>query len=164
MHLPFVFPFQCLPCCVLNEEFCNFVCPANPHTTRGALLVGDAFNMRHPFTGVGMTVALSDIVLLRDLLRPIHDLNDTSTLSKYLDSFYTLRTVSCRLLNYLKVIIREWNIKWENFKNNMNLDFVAWGIYDQHVSWSASQGLQCIAWSESDDKGNGAGLFWLFEP
>ncbi|KAK4387631.1 Squalene epoxidase 1 [Sesamum angolense] len=47
-----------------------------------ALLMGDAFNMRHPLTGGGMTVALSDIVVLRNLLRPLHDLNDASALCK----------------------------------------------------------------------------------
>lgn len=67
--------------------------PANPHPTPGALLMGDAFNMRHPLTGGGMTVALSDIVILRDLLRPIRDLYDAPVLSKYLESFYTLRKV-----------------------------------------------------------------------
>ncbi|KAL8553464.1 hypothetical protein ACS0TY_001960 [Phlomoides rotata] len=75
--------------------------PANPHPTPGALLLGDAFNMRHPLTGGGMTVALSDIVLLRDLLRPIHDLNDASTLCKYLESFYTLRKPVASTINTL---------------------------------------------------------------
>ncbi|KAJ4821804.1 Squalene epoxidase 1, partial [Turnera subulata] len=65
--------------------------PASPYPTPGALLLGDAFNMRHPLTGGGMTVALSDIVLLRDLLRPIHNLDDASALCEYLESFYTLR-------------------------------------------------------------------------
>ncbi|XP_017972537.1 PREDICTED: squalene monooxygenase [Theobroma cacao] len=65
--------------------------PASPYPTPGALLMGDAFNMRHPLTGGGMTVALSDIVVLRDLLRPLRDLNDASALCKYLESFYTLR-------------------------------------------------------------------------
>jgi squalene monooxygenase len=69
--------------------------PAAPHPTPGALLMGDAFNMRHPLTGGGMTVALSDIVVLRDLLKPLRDLHDAPTLCKYLESFYTLRKVSC---------------------------------------------------------------------
>lgn len=68
--------------------------PAAPHPTPGALLMGDAFNMRHPLTGGGMTVALSDIVVLRNLLKPLNDLNDAPTLCKYLESFYTLRKVS----------------------------------------------------------------------
>ncbi|XP_059653117.1 squalene monooxygenase SE1-like [Cornus florida] len=75
--------------------------PADPHPTPGALLMGDAFNMRHPLTGGGMTVALSDIVVLRDLLRPLHDLNDAPTLCKYLESFYTLRKPVASTINTL---------------------------------------------------------------
>lgn len=44
---------------------------ANPLHQPGALLLGDAFNMRHPLTGGGMTVALSDAKLLCDMLRPL---------------------------------------------------------------------------------------------
>jgi len=43
----------------------------------------------------GMTVALSDIVVLRNLLRPLRDLNDAPSLCKYLESFYTLCKVMC---------------------------------------------------------------------
>ncbi|XP_027094267.1 squalene monooxygenase SE1-like isoform X2 [Coffea arabica] len=75
--------------------------PAAPHPTPGALLLGDAFNMRHPLTGGGMTVALSDIVVLRDLLRPLGDLNDPPTLCKYLESFYTLRKPVSATINTL---------------------------------------------------------------
>jgi len=41
------------------------------HTKSGAVLIGDAWNMRHPLTGGGMTVALSDVVILRRLLEPL---------------------------------------------------------------------------------------------
>ncbi|KAL3514347.1 hypothetical protein ACH5RR_027064 [Cinchona calisaya] len=75
--------------------------PAAPHPTPGALLLGDAFNMRHPLTGGGMTVALSDIVVLRDLLRPLGNLNDASTLCKYLEAFYTLRKPVSATINTL---------------------------------------------------------------
>ncbi|KAL0392155.1 UNVERIFIED_CONTAM: Squalene monooxygenase SE1 [Sesamum radiatum] len=75
--------------------------PAAPHPTPGALLMGDAFNMRHPLTGGGMTVALSDIVVLCNLLRPLHDLNDASALCKYLESFYTLRKPVAATINTL---------------------------------------------------------------
>ncbi|PON32390.1 FAD dependent oxidoreductase [Parasponia andersonii] len=75
--------------------------PANPHPTPGALLMGDAFNMRHPLTGGGMTVALSDIVVLRDLLSPLRDLNDSASLCKYLESFYTLRKPIASTINTL---------------------------------------------------------------
>jgi squalene monooxygenase len=77
------------------KSMTNRSMPAAPDPTPGALLMGDAFNMRHPLTGGGMTVALSDIVVLRDLLRPLRNLNDSSSICKYLESFYTLRKVSC---------------------------------------------------------------------
>ena len=67
--------------------------PALPVPRPGALLMGDAFNMRHPLTGGGMTVALSDIVLLRNLLAPLKSLHDASALCGYLEKFYTLRKV-----------------------------------------------------------------------
>lgn len=75
--------------------------PAEAHPTPGALLMGDAFNMRHPLTGGGMTVALSDIVVLRDLLKPLRDLNDAASLTKYLESFYTLRKPVASTINTL---------------------------------------------------------------
>ncbi|XP_024196180.1 squalene monooxygenase SE2 [Rosa chinensis] len=74
---------------------------ANPVPTPGAILLGDAFNMRHPLTGGGMTVALSDIVLLRDRLRPIRDLHDAPALCNYLESFYTLRKPVSSTINTL---------------------------------------------------------------
>nr|XP_011459656.1 PREDICTED: squalene monooxygenase-like [Fragaria vesca subsp. vesca] len=65
---------------------------ACPLPTPGAILLGDSFNMRHPLTGGGMSVALTDIVLLSDLLRPLRrDLNDAPALCSYLESVYTLR-------------------------------------------------------------------------
>ncbi|MCI62568.1 squalene monooxygenase-like, partial [Trifolium medium] len=53
---------------------------ASPYPTLGVLLMGDVFNMRHPSIGGGMTVALSDIVVLRNLLKPLHNFDDASTL------------------------------------------------------------------------------------
>lgn len=75
--------------------------PADPIPTPGALLLGDAFNMRHPLTGGGMTVALSDIVILRDLLNPLTDLTNKESLSKYIESFYTLRKPVASTINTL---------------------------------------------------------------
>ncbi|WCJ18076.1 squalene epoxidase 2 [Euphorbia peplus] len=49
----------------------------------------------------GMTVALSDIVLLRDLLKPFRNLSDVSALCKNLDSFYSLRKPMASTINTL---------------------------------------------------------------
>ncbi|XP_074338828.1 squalene monooxygenase SE1-like [Apium graveolens] len=83
------------------KAMANRSMPAAPYPTPGALLIGDSFNMRHPLTGGGMTVALSDIVVLRDLLRPLVDLNDASALCRYLESFYTIRKPLASTINTL---------------------------------------------------------------
>ncbi|KAK4477233.1 hypothetical protein RD792_016447 [Penstemon davidsonii] len=75
--------------------------PASPLPTPGAVLLGDAFNMRHPLTGGGMMVALADVVVLRDLLRGVLDFNDAKGLTKHLESFYTLRKPVASTINTL---------------------------------------------------------------
>lgn len=79
----------------------NKTMPALPRPTPGALLMGDAFNMRHPLTGGGMTVALSDIVLLRDMLRPLRNFQDAESLSDYMQAFYTRRKPVAATINTL---------------------------------------------------------------
>nr|XP_043618963.1 squalene monooxygenase SE1-like [Erigeron canadensis] len=83
------------------KTMANRSMPAAPQPTPGAILLGDAFNMRHPLTGGGMTVALSDVVIVRDLLRPLENINDSFALCKYLDSFYTMRKPVASTINTL---------------------------------------------------------------
>ncbi|KAF8596866.1 squalene epoxidase [Ceratobasidium sp. AG-I] len=50
----------------------SFLPPSQQGSSRhppGVLLLGDSWNMRHPLTGGGMTVALADVVIVRDLLK-----------------------------------------------------------------------------------------------
>ncbi|KAF9565969.1 Squalene epoxidase [Mortierella alpina] len=42
--------------------------PPSKSSELGVILLGDAMNMRHPLTGGGMTVALNDVVYLKDML------------------------------------------------------------------------------------------------
>ncbi|KAK9001554.1 hypothetical protein V6N11_083336 [Hibiscus sabdariffa] len=84
----------------------NRVMAAAPNRIPGAFLIGDALNIRHPLTGGGMTVALSDVVLLRDLLRPLHDLSDASAVFKYLESFYTLRKPMSSTINTMANVLQ----------------------------------------------------------
>ncbi|KAG0302573.1 Squalene epoxidase [Dissophora globulifera] len=46
----------------------NSFLPPSTSSELGVILLGDAMNMRHPLTGGGMTVALNDVVYLRDML------------------------------------------------------------------------------------------------
>ncbi|KAG2487299.1 hypothetical protein HYH03_014139 [Edaphochlamys debaryana] len=79
----------------------NKLMPANPLHQPGALLLGDAFNMRHPLTGGGMTVALSDCALLVDMLRPIPSLSDALETAARTADFYTKRKPLSATINTL---------------------------------------------------------------
>uniref|UniRef100_A0A1A8PMP5 Squalene monooxygenase n=4 Tax=Nothobranchius TaxID=28779 RepID=A0A1A8PMP5_9TELE len=68
--------------------------PPSPVNKPGVLLLGDAYNMRHPLTGGGMSVALNDICIWRCLLRKIPDLNDDVALLQAKRNFYWKRKSS----------------------------------------------------------------------
>eukprot|EP00270_Netrium_digitus_P006848 TRINITY_DN1978_c0_g1_i2.p1 TRINITY_DN1978_c0_g1~~TRINITY_DN1978_c0_g1_i2.p1 ORF type:complete len:578 (+),score=123.28 TRINITY_DN1978_c0_g1_i2:59-1792(+) len=74
---------------------------AMPIPRPGALLMGDAFNMRHPLTGGGMTVALADVVLVRDMLQPLKDFTDVVAICEYSRAFYTWRKPVAATINTL---------------------------------------------------------------
>ncbi|KAL6762302.1 SE-domain-containing protein [Haematococcus lacustris] len=74
---------------------------SNPQHQPGALLLGDAFNMRHPLTGGGMTVALSDCKLLCDMLHPLTSLDDVMTTALRTADFYTRRKPVAATINTL---------------------------------------------------------------
>lgn len=65
--------------------------PSSPVNKRGVLLLGDAYNVRHPLTGGGMTVALKDVKLWRKLLAGIPDLYEDAAISQAKKSFYWSR-------------------------------------------------------------------------
>ncbi|KAM6455338.1 squalene monooxygenase [Liasis olivaceus] len=68
--------------------------PPSPVNKAGVLLLGDAYNMRHPLTGGGMTVALNDIKIWRCLLQTIPDLYEDSALLQAKKTFYWTRKKS----------------------------------------------------------------------
>eukprot|EP00026_Physarum_polycephalum_P006414 Phypoly_transcript_06456.p1 GENE.Phypoly_transcript_06456~~Phypoly_transcript_06456.p1 ORF type:complete len:471 (+),score=44.15 Phypoly_transcript_06456:79-1491(+) len=67
----------------------------------GVLLLGDAFNMRHPLTGGGMTVGLADAVTVRDLLANVKDLTDTQAVTRQLKNLYEKRKGYAATVNIL---------------------------------------------------------------
>jgi squalene monooxygenase len=77
--------------------------PPTRNRTPGMLLLGDAMNMRHPLTGGGMTVALNDVVLLRDLLSPeaVPDLADTKLVLDKMKTFHWRRKNLTAVINIL---------------------------------------------------------------
>ncbi|KAL2322345.1 hypothetical protein Fmac_026724 [Flemingia macrophylla] len=127
--------------------------PTDPYpTTSGALLLGDAFNMRHSLTGAGMTVALSDVVVLRDLLKPICDLNDSTSLGKCLESFYILRKPMASIMNILadslhKIITVTPMKKARKELGQVTLDYLELGEFFSSGMLSLITGLNPNPWS-----------------
>ena len=74
-------------------------------TKEGAILLGDSWNMRHPLTGGGMTVAFNDVVLLSRLLLDIPDLADWDVVSRALHKWHWARKPLSSTVNILSVAL-----------------------------------------------------------
>ncbi|KAM6533786.1 Squalene epoxidase [Fusarium falciforme] len=77
--------------------------PPTKQRSNGAILLGDAMNMRHPLTGGGMSVAFNDVVLLAELLHPdrVSNLDDPKAINKALDELYWRRKPLTGIINVL---------------------------------------------------------------
>lgn len=79
----------------------------------GVIMVGDAWNMRHPLTGGGMTVAFNDAVLLTELLRPskgegdggLEDLHEWEEIAGRLQGWYWERKKLASVVNILSIAL-----------------------------------------------------------
>ncbi|KAM7206882.1 Squalene epoxidase domain containing protein [Naviculisporaceae sp. PSN 640] len=69
----------------------------------GVLLLGDAYNMRHPLTGGGMTVAFNDVVTLSELLHPdkVPNLADAEAIRAAMKEFSWKRKSLTSIINVL---------------------------------------------------------------
>lgn len=72
----------------------NSFLPPVPSPKPGSLILGDAFNMRHPLTGAGMSVALNDVLIWREMLASIMDLKDHGAVMNCLKTFHWKRKAS----------------------------------------------------------------------
>ncbi|KAF8886320.1 SE-domain-containing protein [Infundibulicybe gibba] len=72
---------------------------------QGVILLGDAWNMRHPLTGGGMTVALHDVMLLRGLLGKIEHLRDWAQVKAALHEWHWSRKPLASTINILSVAL-----------------------------------------------------------
>ncbi|QRV88438.1 squalene monooxygenase [Ceratobasidium sp. AG-Ba] len=83
----------------------------------GALLLGDSWNMRHPLTGGGMTVALSDVVILGDLLRA------------FLESREGVEKEDCWAdWDSVAGLLRKWH--WERKPLSSTVNILSFALYD----------------------------------
>jgi squalene monooxygenase len=66
----------------------NHYMPGMPVMREGAMLIGDALNMRHPLTGGGMTASFSDVLSLGNLLAEASDSADSKGMMLRVNRFY----------------------------------------------------------------------------
>ncbi|KAF0852941.1 mitochondrial squalene monooxygenase-like protein [Andalucia godoyi] len=79
----------------------NKTMSGKPYVVSGAILLGDAFNCRHPLTGGGMTVAFNDVLTFANLIRSRKDLTDLKRLEKIMSAFYSKRKPYASTINIL---------------------------------------------------------------
>ncbi|KAF7310542.1 SE domain-containing protein [Mycena chlorophos] len=71
----------------------------------GVVLIGDSWNMRHPLTGGGMTVALNDVASLVPLLGAVENLGNWREVQGVLDRWFVARKPLASTINILSVAL-----------------------------------------------------------
>jgi squalene monooxygenase len=71
----------------------------------GVILLGNTWNMRHPFTGGGMTVALSDVVLLVPMIATELNFTDWHVLTEVLHRWHWARKPLAATINILSITL-----------------------------------------------------------
>ena len=82
---------ECFANAMADDDFKvmpNHYMPAKPVLKKGAVLLGDALNMRHPLTGGGLTAVFNDVYLLSRHLLAMPDFNDPKLLHEKLELYY----------------------------------------------------------------------------
>ena len=74
---------------------------ANPVTKTGAVVIGDALNMRHPLTGGGMTAAFTDILNLGERLAKVSNWSEPDEVNHAVMGFYDSRHRGNATINIL---------------------------------------------------------------
>jgi squalene monooxygenase len=79
----------------------NHYMAAKPIIRKGAVMLGDALNMRHPLTGGGLTAVFSDIQILSSHLLAMPDFDNTDLIHEKIEAYYRDRQSANANLNIL---------------------------------------------------------------
>jgi len=79
----------------------NHYMAAKPIIRKGAVMLGDALNMRHPLTGGGLTAVFSDIQILSTHLLAMPDFTNTDLIHEKIEAYYRDRQRANANLNVL---------------------------------------------------------------
>ena len=89
----------------MPNSFLPSVKQGGRYTKQGTFLLGDSWNMRHPLTGAGMTVALNDVVLLAQMLGKIENYHNWDQISDMLSRWHWDRKPLASTINILSVAL-----------------------------------------------------------
>ncbi len=79
----------------------NHYMAAKPIIRKGAVMLGDALNMRHPLTGGGLTAVFSDIQILSGHLLAMPNFSNTNLIHEKIEAYYCDRKNANANLNIL---------------------------------------------------------------
>ncbi|MEC4747047.1 FAD-dependent monooxygenase [Methylomicrobium sp. Wu6] len=79
----------------------NHYMAAKPIIRKGAVMLGDALNMRHPLTGGGLTAVFSDIQILSTHLLAMPNFNNADLIHEKIEAYYRDRQYANANLNIL---------------------------------------------------------------
>ncbi|KAJ7359095.1 squalene epoxidase-domain-containing protein [Mycena albidolilacea] len=74
-------------------------------SSSGGILLGDAWNMRHPLTSGGTTVALNDVLILRSLLGALPDFKDRAQINRVVRQWHWRRKLVSSTVNILSAAL-----------------------------------------------------------
>ncbi len=120
----------------------NSFLPPVTNLKPGVILLGDAYNMRHPLTGGGMSVALNDVVIWRDLLSTVPHLSDHKTILEKLKVFQWKRKQSHSFVINILAQALYALFSASDGKRLCNIMFIVTGLIYMHCqSVSTDSGL-----------------------
>ena len=89
----------------MPNSFLPSVEQGGKRTKEGVFLLGDSWNMRHPLTGGGMTVALNDVVILAQMLGKVESYSNWDQVSDILARWHWARKPLASTFNILSVAL-----------------------------------------------------------
>ncbi|KAI9665148.1 MAG: Squalene epoxidase [Alyxoria varia] len=114
----------------------NSFLPPSTNTTPGLALLGDAMNMRHPLTGGGMTVAFTDVLLLRSLLCPSPSQTSPYPTSKH--------EIDIHLGNSRAVLHALRQFHWRRKRLSSVINILAQALYSLFAAGSEDKAMRAL--------------------
>ncbi len=117
----------------------NHYMAAKPIIRKGAVMLGDALNMRHPLTGGGLTAVFSDIQILSKHLLEMPDFSNIDLIHSKIEAYYRDRQHANANLNILANAL--YGVMSNNLLKAAVFNYLKCGGANAQVSISILAGL-----------------------